>query len=109
MLLLYLSRMPPPGVMGQPPRPPQAVTSESADRPATVKNEDIQNMEDDVDDEGWAGAQEDVDYNVKLKFDESDEEPEMPVQKASTQRKEAKSEQSSSKDDKTRLENVSYM
>ena len=69
--------MPPPGVMGQPPRPsPAPVSSETPERPATVKTEDIQDMGDDSDDEGWAGAQEEVDYNVKLKFDESDEEPE---------------------------------
>ena len=80
-------RMPPPGVMGQPPRPaPAVVPSEASERPATVKTEDIQDMGDDSDDEGWAGAQEEVDYNVKLKFDESDEEPE-PIQTTSSEKK----------------------
>ena len=70
--------------MGQPPRPaPAAISKETSERPATVKTEDIQDMGDDSDDEGWAGAQEEVDYNVKLKFDESDEEPE-PTQTSSS-------------------------
>ena len=68
--------MPPPGVMGQPhSRPaPSGNSSDAAERPATVKSEDLQGMDDNPDDEGWAGAQEDVDYNAKINFDESDEE-----------------------------------
>ncbi len=63
--------------MNQPTRPTTTKT-DSAERPATVKQEDIQGMDDDVDDGGWAGAQEEVDYTAKLNFDESDEEPEPP-------------------------------
>lgn len=99
------NRMPPPGVMGQPPRPaPPATSSESAERPATVKTEDIQDMGDDSDDEGWAGAQEEVDYNVKLKFDESDEEPE-PTQtpgSEKTSKEESSTQSKESSDEKSR-------
>ena len=70
--------MAPPTSTGQPPRP-ATTKAEATDRPATVKQEDIQSMDDDVDDGGgWAGAQEEVDYSAKLKFDESDEEQETP-------------------------------
>lgn len=92
MASIFALRMPPPRVMGQPPRPaPPVSSSEASERPATVKSEDIQDMGDNSDDEGWAGAQEEVDYNVKLKFDESDEEPE-PAQTASSSLKSAKDE-----------------
>lgn len=42
-------------------------------RPATVRVEDIQRLEFNDDDEGWAGAQAEVDYGAKLKFEDSDE------------------------------------
>ncbi len=47
-------------------------------RPSIVNEEDIRAMDSgDVDDGGWAGAQEEIDYSVKLNFD--DDEPPSPV------------------------------
>ena len=47
-------------------------------RPSVVNEEDIRAMDsEDVDDGGWAGAQEEIDYSVKLNFD--DDEPPSPV------------------------------
>jgi hypothetical protein len=44
-------------------------------RPSVVKDSDISMLDngEKAGDAGWAGAQEEVDYNAKLKFDESDE------------------------------------
>lgn len=43
-----------------------------------MKEEEIRAMDaEDVDDGGWAGAQEEIDYSVKLNFD--DDEPPSPV------------------------------
>lgn len=43
-------------------------------RPSVVNEADIRAMDsEDMDDGGWAGAQEEMDYSVKLNFD--DEEP----------------------------------
>jgi hypothetical protein len=41
-------------------------------RPATVRAEDIKKLEFNDEDEGWAGAQAEVDYGAKLKFEDSD-------------------------------------
>ena len=47
-------------------------------RPSIVNEDDIRAMDSgDVDDGGWAGAQEEIDYSVKLNFD--DDEPPSPV------------------------------
>lgn len=44
-------------------------------RPSIVNEEDIRAMDaEDVEDGGWAGAQEEIDYSVKLNFDD-DEAP----------------------------------
>lgn len=43
-------------------------------RPSIVKAEDIQALDDDEDDGGWAGAQEEVDYTAKLNFEDFDDE-----------------------------------
>ncbi|CAB4008055.1 Hypothetical predicted protein [Paramuricea clavata] len=46
-------------------------------RPSVVNEEDIRAMDsEDVEDGGWAGAQEEIDYSVKLNFD--DDEPPSP-------------------------------
>ena len=46
-------------------------------RPSVVNEEDIRAMDsEDVEDGGWAGAQEEIDYSVKLNFD--DDEPHSP-------------------------------
>ena len=47
-------------------------------RPSIVNEDDIRAMDSgDVDDGGWAGAQEEIDYSVKLNFD--DDEPPSPA------------------------------
>lgn len=47
-------------------------------RPSILKEDDIRAMDDeDLDDDGWAGAQEEIDYSVKLNFD--DDEPTSPA------------------------------
>ena len=38
-------------------------------RPSILKEDDINAMNDDPDDSGWAGAQEEIDYSVKLNFE----------------------------------------
>ena len=47
-------------------------------RPSILKDDDIRAMDaEDLDDGGWAGAQEEIDYSMKLNFD--DDEPPSPV------------------------------
>lgn len=52
-----------------------ATLSSQSDRPSVVKDSDLKSLDnhESLDDAGWAGSQEEVDYNAKLKFDESDE------------------------------------
>lgn len=65
-------------------KPPTSESSQSSERPLTIKDSDLQALEDDKDDTRWAGAQEEVDYDAKLKFDESDDsEEEFPVKVSS--------------------------
>ena len=46
-------------------------------RPATVRPEAIRQMDREEDDEsGWAGEQEEVDFNAKLTWDDSDDDSE---------------------------------
>ena len=45
-----------------------------SDRPSIVKDTDLKDLDNINDDDiGWDAAQDEVDYNAKLKFDESDE------------------------------------
>lgn len=65
-------------------KPPTSESSQSSERPLTIKDSDLRALDDDKDDTGWAGAQEEVDYDAKLKFDESDDsEEEFPVKVSS--------------------------
>ena len=42
-------------------------------RPSILKEDDIRAMDaEDPDDGGWAGAQEEIDYSVKLNFDDDE-------------------------------------
>ena len=43
-------------------------------RPPTVKDHDLQNMDADDDDEGWAGHHEEVDYTKEVVFEDSSDE-----------------------------------
>ena len=43
------------------------------ERPLTVKDSDLKSLDQEKDDNGWAAAQDEVDYNAKLNFDESDD------------------------------------
>lgn len=55
-------------------KPPFMGKSNSAtERPSVVKDSDLKSLDNDKDDAGWAGSQEEVDYNAKLTFDESDD------------------------------------
>lgn len=47
--------------------------SSKTDRPSIVKDSDLKQLDEDKDEVGWDAAQDEVDYNAKLKFDESDE------------------------------------
>ena len=61
-----------PKVPSGPPRGPPP--SDKPERPSVIKDKQLKSLgDDDADDNGWAGAQEEVDYNAKLKFDESDD------------------------------------
>lgn len=51
------------------------------ERPLTVKDSDLRNLDQEKDDNGWAAAQDEVDYNAKLNFDESDSDDERPSKK----------------------------
>ena len=66
----FFTRLTKPPFMGPP-------TSQAENRPSVIKDSDFKSLDDDKDDDnGWAGAQEEVDYNAKLKFDESDDSDE---------------------------------
>ena len=43
-------------------------------RPPTVKDHDLQNMDADDDDEGWAGHHEEVDYTKEVVFEDSSDD-----------------------------------
>ena len=71
------------------PRPGMGPSPNKSDRPSIIKDTDLQNLDQEKDDTGWAGAQDDVDYNAKLNFDESDDSDEdKPSQKKGDSRKE---------------------
>ena len=76
-------------------RPPVS-GAEAIERPSIIKQEDIQNINDDEDDAGWAGAQDEVDYNAKLQFDEeSDDESGPSPSKDKNKRKERNKQEKS--------------
>lgn len=52
---------------------PPLPRNELPERPSIIKDTELNSLDADSEDNGWAGAQEEVDYNAKLKFDESDE------------------------------------
>ena len=61
--------------MPRPVGPPQN-RGGKLDRPVTVKDSDLKSLDQEKDDNGWAAAQDEVDYNAKLNFDESDDSDE---------------------------------
>lgn len=48
-------------------------STSKSERPSTVKDSDLKELDQDKDESGWDAAQDEVDYNAKLTFDESDE------------------------------------
>jgi len=72
-------------------RPGMAPSHNKSERPSIVKDTDLKSLDQEKDDTGWAGAQDEVDYNAKLNFDESDDSDEdKPSQKKSDLRKESR-------------------
>lgn len=58
-------------------------SNSSTDRPSVIKDSDLKSLDADKDDAGWAGSQEEVDYNAKLKFDESDSDEDSSTPRSS--------------------------
>ena len=85
--------------MSKPPfmNPPN---SQGDNRPSVIKDSEFKSLDDDKDDNGWAGAQEEVDYNAKLKFDESDDSDEDTPRKSAKTSDNEKNKQSLADDTK---------
>lgn len=71
----FFQRMPKPQFMNN--------SNSSTDRPSVIKDSDLKSLDADKDDAGWAGSQEEVDYNAKLKFDESDSDEDSSTPRSS--------------------------
>ncbi|KAG8555864.1 hypothetical protein GDO81_017841 [Engystomops pustulosus] len=94
------TRYPAPADANRPPRRPQAWAAEGIERPSIISANELKELDnlDTEADEGWAGAQSEVDYTEQLNFSDDDEQsPNQKEKSESWDDRIAKTEQVQSK------------